>query len=157
MKSPSDPLAALRPLHSPPPIDWWPPAPGWWLLGALLLLLLGYLWWRGRRPHPRRVALAELRALEQQALDDTQLSIHLNRLLRRVALSCFPRDQVASLSGEAWLRFLDAQTRQGGFLEGPGAVLGTAPYAAHSELDRQALLRLVRRWIGQACKRRKLG
>jgi len=150
----NDPLAALRPLHPPAPIGWWPPAPGWWLLAVALLVLLGGLWWYRRRSALRRAALNELRQLEQSDADATHLTAGLNQLLRRVALTCFPRDQVAALSGTDWLRFLDAQGRGDGFCAGPGRVLATAPYAPACHLDRPALLALARQWIRQACRRR---
>jgi hypothetical protein len=46
-------------------------------------------------------------------------------LLKRVAMVAYTREQVAALSGDAWLTFLD---RTGGtvqFTRGPGAVLTT--------------------------------
>lgn len=143
----NDRLAALRPLHSPPPVDWWPPAPGWWVLATLLLVALGLAWWRRRHSVLRRAALSELRRLERTEPDDTRLTIGVNQLLRRWALACFPRQQVAGLSGEAWLRFLDANARVEGFRSGPGRVLATAPFAPDCTLDRAALVALARRWI----------
>lgn len=149
-----DPLAALRPLHPPAPVEWWPPAPGWWVLGVLLLALLGLAWWYHRTSAVRRAALAELQRLERTVPDDTRLTIGVNRLLRRVALACFPRRQVAALCGEAWLRFLDAQAGGGGFCAGPGRVLATAPFAPVCNLERAALIALVRKWIRTVCRRR---
>lgn len=143
----NDPLAALRPLHPPAAIDWWPPAPGWWVLAVALVLLGGLAWWRWRRTALRHAALAELRQLEQDVHEDARLAAAVSQLLRRVALACFPRRQVAALTGEAWLRFLDAHARHGGFCSGPGRVLLTAPYAARCALDRAALLALARDWI----------
>jgi len=154
MNGAHDPLAALRPLHTPAPVGWWPPAPGWWVLGATVLVILGLAWWQRRRTALRRAALNELHRLERSAPDDTRLLIGVNRLLRRVALSCFPREQVAGLSGAAWLRFLDAQARVTGFSHGPGQVLATAPYAPACVLERSALIALVRQWIHATCMRR---
>jgi len=154
MSGGADPLAALRPLHPPAPVDWWPPAPGWWALTVLLLGLLGLAWWQYRRTALRRVALAELHRLERSAPDDSRLSAGVNQLLRRVALACFSRRQVAGLSGEAWLQFLDAQARVKGFHSGPGRVLATGPFAPACALDRGALLELARQWILAACRRR---
>lgn len=146
--SPADQLAALRPLHVPAPVDWWPPAPGWWLLAAAIVLLLPVLvWWWRRRRWLRRTALAELQQLAQSVASDSQLATGVNQLLRRVALACFPPRQVAALSGEAWLAFLDAHVAGGGFLSGPGRALLNAPYQADASLDRAALLALARRWI----------
>lgn len=143
----TDPLAALRPLHAPDPVGWWPPAPGWWLLAGLLLGMLGLIWWYHRRFALRRVALTELRELVRREPDDTRLSAGVNQLLRRVALACFPRSQVARLSGEAWLQFLDSSSRDKGFSHGPGRVLATGPFAPACTLDRAALIELARRWI----------
>ena len=70
-----------------------------------------------------------------------------NQLLRRVALARFPRAEVAGLSGEDWLHFLDTHAKVSGFVTGPGRVLGTAPFAPKCTLDRAALLALVRQWI----------
>lgn len=151
----ADPLAALRPLHPPAPVGWWPPAPGWWVLAALLVAALGLTWWHRRRSALRRAALTELRRLELSQLDDTRLSAGVNQLLRRVALACFPREQVAPLSGEAWLRFLDGRARVRGFCSGPGRVLATGPFAPACTLDRTALLRLARQWIRANCRGRR--
>jgi hypothetical protein len=143
----NDPLAALRPLHAPPPIPWWPPAPGWWLLGVLLLgllvLTLAALWrWR-RRTAPRRAALAELRALPAGG----ELAGPVNRLLKRYALACFPRERVAGLSGRAWLAFLDEHGGEGRFRKGPGRVLANGPYGPDEPDEDPALLALARDWV----------
>jgi hypothetical protein len=143
----SDPLAALRPLHAPAAVAWWPPAPGWWLLAAVVLLLPALVWWYRRRWWLRRAALAELQQLAQTVTDDGQLAAAVNQLLRRVALACFPHRQVAALSGEAWLGFLDAHLDGAGFSSGPGRALLTAPYQAAPHLDREALLALARHWV----------
>ncbi len=92
MNSVHDPLATLHPLHSPPAIAWWPPAPGWWVLTALLLAVVIFAVWYRRRTALRRSALAELRQLEQSELDGMHITAGVNLLLRRVALSCYPKD-----------------------------------------------------------------
>ncbi len=156
-----DPLAALRPLHAPPPIPGWPPAPGWWLLLLLILVLvLLVLWWR-KRAAPQRAALRELKSLERRArishhpsgsekcgLGDSpvQQAAALNRLLKRYALACWPGTEAASLTGEAWLAFLDTHGGDGGFLRGPGRALLTLPYG-NGVAASDDLLSLARRWI----------
>jgi hypothetical protein len=154
MNPANDPLAALRPLHTPEPVGWWPPAPGWWLLAGLMLVLLGAGWWYYQRSALRRLALGELRQLERSESEDTRLSAGVNQLLRRVALACFPRTQVAGLSGEAWLQFLDSRAREKGFCRGPGRVLATGPFAPTCKLDRVALIDLARQWIHDNCRGR---
>ncbi len=146
----TDPLARMQGIDLPPAIPAWPPAPGWWVLGAALLGLTALLWWRQRRRHAlRRAALAELDAIAaaHPAGDDRPLVQALSRLLRRLALARHPRARVAGLQGEAWLAFLDACLGGDGFRRGPGRALASLPYGAPGDLDREALLALVRRWI----------
>lgn len=95
----------LAPLDLPAEPGWWPlPASAWILLGGLVLVVqlwLGYRYYQGRF---KRKALRLISQLESQpdlpALDS---------LLRRIALTYYPRNQVAGLSGEAWLAWLDVQ------------------------------------------------
>ena len=154
----SDPLHGLHDVHLPAAVSWWPPAPGWWALAALLLVLCAAAWWtlrRYRASAARRGALRELKQLQQSGDNaDTQFAAALNRLLRRYALACFPREQVAGLSGEHWLAFLD---HSGGldqrFQRGPGRQLLNAPYRRQGQVDRPALVELARLWIRQAARR----
>lgn len=87
---------------------------------------------------------------EQQYRDsgDVQAFVaQISILLRRVALLDNERRQVASLTGPAWLRFLDDGRENGEFLHGAGQLLATAPYQAAAEMDLENLTSLVRRWL----------
>jgi Domain of unknown function (DUF4381) len=96
------PLDSLRDFYQPPPPSWRPQTIGWYVvftIAALLLLwLVIHLVRRWRADRYRREALRELEHVES-----TQLSA----LLKRTALSAWPREEVASLSGASWLKFLD--------------------------------------------------
>jgi hypothetical protein len=150
----ADALAGLRAYHLPEAPSWWPPAPGWWGL-ALLLLLAGtaLAWWlaRRRRRHAAyRQALHELHALRaalQEGNDVTALVRELSKLLRRYAIALFPQQQVAALSGEDWLRFLDRHADGNHFLQGAGRQLLDAPYRRQPEAASTALANLVEDWI----------
>jgi len=144
-------LAQLRAYHLPEPVSWWPPAPGWWLLGLLILTALGItLWlllrWR-RRGAARRSALRELKTLQAADTDAAALVQALSRLLRRFALARFPREQVAGLTGEKWLQFLDRHAPDQAFTRGPGRALVEAPYRPPAEIPTAELTTLVERWI----------
>jgi len=148
----------LRDIHLPASPPWWPPAPGWWLLGLLLLVLLLISgWWLVRTWRRRRhwnVLQSRLDAIEcalsEQPGPEQLASLAL--LLRRVALERFPREQVAALSGNAWLAFLDRSGGGGAFSDGPGRVLAEGPYDASLDqsLDLPGLMRAVRHWLRQA-------
>ena len=71
----------------------------------------------------------------------------MSTLLKRVALARFPRKEVASLTGNAWLTFLDRTGGDGGFVSGPGRVLATAPYAPNAVVDHAALIDLAKDWV----------
>jgi hypothetical protein len=112
--NPQDPLANLHPLREPDLIGWWPLAPGWWMLAALLLLSLGvslYFLLKYHRANAyRRGALAQLQGLNSAYLSDRDPLAYLsntNALLKSVALQAFPRQRVASCSGNVWSDFLN--------------------------------------------------
>ncbi|MEA1049270.1 DUF4381 domain-containing protein [Lamprobacter modestohalophilus] len=146
----------LRDIHLPAEPGFWPPAPGWWLLFTLLLggaLWLGRLGWgQYRRLRRRQRILAELDRLQRAGLQGPALIAALSALLKRVALSRYPRTEVAALTGTDWLAFLDRSGGNGRFATGPGRVLADGAYAPAAPegdpgRDRQALLTLVRDWL----------
>lgn len=146
-------LAQLRDIHLPPPVGWWPPPPGWWLVLLLLLAALALAGWfllRYRRNSYRRAALRELRSLRDNPgdlADRARLEL-LAALVRRVAIQSCGREQVAPLSGPAWLAFLDRSGRTAQFTGGVGQALGLALYQADSAVDLAGLFPLVENWIG---------
>jgi hypothetical protein len=150
-----DPLAQLRDIHTPSPIDWWPPGPGWWLLLVLTLALLitlcvvGMRWYRANAY--RRAARAELLALYQvwqQSGDDQEYLRAANSILKRTAIAGFKASAVQRLSGAHWCEFLDKQWRKPvaqGFGNSP---LVSAIYQQSlPACDIPALHTLAARWI----------
>lgn len=95
-------LQNLRDIVEPPAVSSWPWAPGWWIVVAVSvtgLAVLGYkalVAWRANAY--RREALREL----QVATTASDVST----ILKRTALSAWPRSQVASLTGTAWCEWL---------------------------------------------------
>lgn len=151
MSTGADPLAGLRDLHTPPPPSWWPPAPGWWLLAALALAAVAgavvVLIRRRRRAKPVRAALAELEAIFA-ALDDGG-ELHrvqsVSTLLKRVALLRYPRTEVAALSGERWVTFLQNTAPRNA---DPAAVEALVRvHATRLQVDGEALRRFSRDWL----------
>jgi hypothetical protein len=149
----------LRDIHLPPPIPWWPPAPGWW---ALLFIILGaglLAWGLYRRPRTtpwQHIAERELQIIRHQyeSTPDAHTLIRaLSALLRRVCLSLYPRQEVAGLTGEAWLAFLDRQAGMESFRHGGGHVLISAPYQAQAHVNVQALLDVCTAWLRTATDR----
>lgn len=124
---------------APVPISLWPQTLGWiWLVLGLVALIAVVTWrsiaWR-RATAYRRAALRQLRA----AGDDP---VAIATILRRTALSAFPRETVAGLYGSEWLGFLDGTTGRVQFAgTEAGEVLTKAPYrpqAPHMDLPAMA-------------------
>lgn len=153
----------LHDIHLPPPVGWWPPAPGWWALGALLLaaLVLGARAWRNRRrsPAPSHADLVAEVWRTWQDLQGTFADPHavvdgvqqLSALIRRVALTLHARGEVAGLTGDKWLQFLDGPLGGTEFRNGPGRLLASAPYQSGvgqmepGEVER--CVQLCERWL----------
>ena len=147
----------LKDIHLPDPISWWPLAPGWWGLVFLVLLLVGLfilgrtLYRRGQLRREARQALQNIQAQHEAHQDDQQLTADLSILLRRVTLSYSSRADVASLTDDAWLNFLDrgvTKTKfKDAFSNGAGRVLIDAPYKPTVNIDSAALLKICTAWV----------
>lgn len=153
---PPDPVAGLIDIPLPPPVSLWPQTwPARIALALLLATCIVAAWqftrhWRANRY--RREALAELKRITHARAADmapSELATQLSLLVRRTALAAFPREQVAPLSGAAWLAFLDRTSDGTEFSRGVGRWLASSPYARTEPDDgqRSALIDLTRRWI----------
>lgn len=110
-----NPLDQLKDIHLPDQVDQFPSAPGWWLLLAIILMAVGYFIYRRvqyqkaiRLLKPANAELSELKALSPDVLDARSIAT-LSALLKRICLVYFPQLEVASLSGQNWLKFLNQQ------------------------------------------------
>ncbi len=143
----------LRDIHLPPEPGWWPPAPGWWLIAAVLLGagVAAYAWRRRRRAYaPHRDVLARLAALERAQLAPVDALAELSVLLRRLALTLYPRRRVAGLTGRAWLEFLGDTGGGGAFAADAGRWLLDGPYrrdARPARAELEALFDAAREWV----------
>lgn len=112
-------------------------APGWWLLLLILLLLfVGFYLYRHRKtPEPKAAdwrpaahqELARIKASLTTATSDIVLA-DCSRVARRIALVAAPREEIASLHGDAWMQKLDALSGTSAFTEGQGQLLHSGPY-----------------------------
>ncbi len=150
----TSPLDQLRDIHVPEAISLWPPAPGWWVLAILtaIALIASALWMytRWRQNRYRREALSELNNIVREYGNHQDVRRFVSAyagLLKRVALTRFPRDNVAALTGEAWVRFLDLTGGTEEFSMGAGQVLVSATYEANPVVNVEQLHALGRHWI----------
>lgn len=113
----ANPLDQLRDIHLPNQVDQFPSAPGWWLLLAVILITIGYFIYRHyqfkkaiRLLKPAKLELSKLKALATNQIDAHAIAT-LSALLKRICLIYFPNLEVASLSGQKWLKFLNQQNK----------------------------------------------
>lgn len=141
-------IEKLREIPLPEPVSYAPQTAGWYILGVLLaaaLVWFGVRWYRSWRTNRyRRTALAELAVLEQRG----DLGA-LPALVKRTALCFTPREEIAGLSGDRWLEFLDRTAGDSSFTTGAGRLLPRLAYAPAplDEGETSALVGAVRRWI----------
>lgn len=152
-------MSNLREIDLPEPVPMTPQTFGWWVLLALVLAACAALVVRALRRRRanayRREALRRLDELETAAAAPSSRAAalaDLATLVKRTALSAYPRARVASLTGRSWLAFLDGTLGTTEFSSGPGRRLPDFAYssgaAGHAnDGDVRALLALTRRWI----------
>lgn len=146
-------LRELKDIVPPPEPPWYLLPPAAWLGLAGVLAALAWIWHRRRRRRAwRRVAAAglELDAIRRRhaARDDPPaLARELADWLKRVALQAYPRAEVAALSGERWLEFLDRAAGDASFSRGAGRIFGAPQYRPGAQFDADETLALCERWL----------
>lgn len=153
--APVDPagLDRLHDIIELPPVTGWPPAPGWIVLacGVCALCAIGLLALarRYRQRRYRREAIGELNRLSQSATPREQAA-GVAILLKRTALSAYAREQVASLSFEGWIEFLQRTDVDLQLVQSERQALLKAPYARDIQVSTEtsvALQKAARHWI----------
>ena len=101
-----NPLETLHGIIEPTSASIWPLAPiYWWGLLLLIVLAIGSFYLFKLVTTNRKKQKQALAKLQQLKTEDANF-ITLNQLLKGIALTYFPRGQVASLYGEAWFDFI---------------------------------------------------
>lgn len=142
-------LQNLNDIVAPAAVPWWPLAPGWYVLAVIVAIALAGLavmgWRRWQRDRYRRQALAELEEIREDAAGSLHL---LPSLLKRTALSAWPRETVASLSGQPWHAFLDHSAGSDQFCHEAGELLDQLAYGKSlSEAEHSRLLAAAEKWL----------
>ncbi|MFA0654054.1 DUF4381 domain-containing protein [Vibrio sp. 10N.222.49.C12] len=106
MKQPLD----LSPVIAPDAPTWWPLAWGWWAVVITAIALIALVFFIVKRRKNNQQAKQEALSYFSNSQSQDGLSpSKAQRILRQAALSYFPREKIAGLSGDDWLKFLDAQ------------------------------------------------
>lgn len=150
----------LRDIHLPEPISWWPIASGWWIIIASLILLIVVIFIVKRiyiSKQLKRDIKAELKNIKQQfqqTQNKPQLAKSLSVLLRRASISYYPKTDIAGLTGDHWLSYLDKSNTNSStgytFQSDIGKVLLSAPYLPDNtvlDFNAQTLIQLCESWL----------
>ena len=106
MKQPLD----LSPAIAPDAPTWWPLAWGWWAVIVIAITLITLVFLIVKRRKNNQIPKQEALSYFSNRQSSNRLSpSEAQRILRQAALSYFPREKVAGLSGDDWFAFLDAQ------------------------------------------------
>lgn len=153
----------LQDIHLPGEVPWWPLATGWWVLLATLFVMAWVGYWlfkRYRGKNDRKivipacqVARSELRKLQasgNENRNDVLVAQQLSALLRRLAISLFPGENVAGFTGVTWWRWLDDKAVATLFEDHAGRQLEQAAYGGES-FDADSLIEIVSSWMDKVC------
>jgi len=151
-------LRQMADIALPPPVSMMPATWGWAVLAALLLLVLAFAFWRWLRRRAqnryRREALTEIAELEAGIAnhdDRARALAALPAIVKRTALAVWPREQVAGLSGPAWVEFLKAHAGRAKIDADGYAVFSAAEYrlsdVVPDEPTARRSLAAARQWI----------
>jgi hypothetical protein len=136
----------------PDALSWWPQTTGWLFLGLGCTVFGGLAAWKKLRHwhanRYRREAALEIRKLASNPAGESLLP-QVNRLLKRVALAAYSREDVAMLSGQLWADFLDQQCKAATFNDAQLELLASGSYRtlAIDEASARDLLDAAAVWI----------
>jgi Domain of unknown function (DUF4381) len=137
-------LSGLHDFYQPPLPSWMPQTIGWYVLFGLLAALAAWLLYRAIRSwlanRYRREALRELQLAPVGAISE---------ILKRAALTVWPRQPVAFLTGHAWLQFLKESSGMDEFRWKPGSQIEEVALARERPTPslEQDLRRVASAWI----------
>ncbi len=141
-KSLVDLLNMLEPAPEPSPISMTPQTWGWAALAILLLIVL-FAAFSVVRKH-RRANAYRRAALVELSVPDIP-SAKIAEVLRRTALATYPRDQVASLYGDEWIKFLNESSDIQPLNQELSLALTEAPYKTNP--SNEDLRQMARHWV----------
>ncbi|WP_299661318.1 DUF4381 domain-containing protein [uncultured Psychromonas sp.] len=92
----------------------WPPAPIYWLILVAVIAVSWLTFFLVKRHIKKKRIVKQALASLQQLQKDNASFAQLNQLLKGLCLHYYPREQVASITGQAWFNFLQAHHTQQG-------------------------------------------
>ena len=145
-------LAKLKEIALPESVSYFPQTPAWYVLfGVIVVLILFFLWKQYKHYQNnkyRRVALTELSKIKSE-----KTFVEIPELVKRVALVFSDRNEIASLSGDTWLEFLNKSYKGNGFSSEAGSLFVDLGYSSQNRINQyqqsemETLINLISKWI----------
>ncbi len=147
-------LSQLKDIDLPAAVSIFPLATGWWIvLFSLAVATVIFILWKVgflANLQFKREAYKQLQKIETEFSAQKNTPSALNEisiLLKKICLKKYPTVEVASLTGEAWLRFLDQTNKTHDFTHGIGKALNFDRFKKQSQANIPELITLVKKWI----------
>ena len=139
-------LDLMHAIVVPDPVSMTPQTDGWWvvlfwLVAVIALSAVKFVQYR-RRNRYRREALVELDCVDFQSSDAAS---DIASIVKRTALVAYPRSDVASLFGAAWVEFLVDSASNDSQVERAAARIAAAPYKPG--IDAKDIIEPAKRWV----------
>ncbi len=121
----------IQDIITPEDVAFWPPQPGWYIILLVLLIIVG-IFIAVRMRHKRRNAYRKQGILAIEALKNKGVSepniLKVNSTLKACALQAYNREDIAILSGEKWVAFLNKKAKHVTFNGACKTMLSKGPY-----------------------------
>ncbi len=145
----------IQDIITPEDVAFWPPQPGWYIILLVLLIIVG-IFIAVRMRHKKRNAYRGQGILALEALKNKGVSasniLEVNSILKACALQAYNREDIAILSGEKWVVFLNKKAKSVNFNGAFKTILSSGPYEkfnseAFSQNEFDDLIALSVKWI----------
>jgi len=151
-------LKGFQEISDPKTIHWFPLATGWYFVGALVVIFLSWRLFLAAKRYKanayRRNALRQLEIINTDFnngnLNHKQYLQQLRKLLKATTLVIYQRHEVASLSGQQWMQFLNKKTDKSYFDKNTLDLMQHSTYQQQYEADTDTLKRFsqcVAQWL----------
>lgn len=150
----------LRDIHLPES-PFWPLAPGWWLL-IVIACVAAYFTYKyiAKRNHKKQLnqlmqqQLLEIQNNFKKHKDKHKLAIEISELLKRFVRHILGDSNATSLTGDAWIDYLNQQVDNRVFDKFKVA-LTQAQYVPHLDYDVPSLIATVKNYFPRVLKGNK--
>lgn len=148
----------LRDIHMPDAPSYWPLAPGWWFL-IIIVCVLAYLLYKiiAKRNHRKQLnnlmqnQLQTIQSDYKKHKNKHKLAIEVSELLNRFVRHVLGDSNATSLSGKAWINYLNSQTEHSMF-DKFEVELTQAQYMKDIDYDVPSLIATVKNYFPLAIK-----